>query len=273
MHPVLFNIFGLTVYTYGFFLSLAFLVGFISSTLEAKRRDLSVETAIDLTFWILLSAVIMSRLIYVLVNVGEYIHNPIRILMFWEGGLIWYGAFLGAISAAGIYSRVKGLDGWVWADVAIPFVALGQAIGRIGCLMAGCCYGKPTDLPWAIVFTESHIAPGGIPIHPTQLYHSISNLMIFAFLFYRRKRATFRGELILSYVFLYSATRSILEVVRGDPRGYWFGDTVSTSQLISLIAVVVGAILYYRIRDKNRIRKTGKVKGGKGAKRAKKGKR
>ena len=132
-------------------------------------------------------------------------------------------------------------------------MALGQAIGRVGCFMAGCCYGMPTALPWGVTFRASEIAPLGVALHPTQLYEMLFNFTIFALLFLRRNRVTFRGEQILSYLFLYGATRSIVEVFRGDPRGFWLWNTVSTSQLIGAAMMAAGIILYFRIREKNRI--------------------
>jgi phosphatidylglycerol:prolipoprotein diacylglycerol transferase len=253
MHPILYSFGPVTVYTYGFFVSMGFLASFALFLFQLKKRQISVDTGIDLAFWVLLSSIVGSRLVYVLVNLNYYLHYPFKVFMLWEGGLVWYGAFIGALVAALIYFRAKKLDGWVWLDIAIPFVALGQGIGRIGCLMAGCCYGKPTNLPWGITFTASEIAPLGVSLHPTQIYDMLFDLTIFAVLFLRRDKVRFRGEQILSYLFLYGATRSIVEVFRGDPRGSLFWGSITTSQLISIIAVIVGIVLYYRIREKNRI--------------------
>jgi phosphatidylglycerol---prolipoprotein diacylglyceryl transferase len=253
MHPILYSFGPVTLYTYGLLVSTGFLTGFILFLLDLKRRSLPTDTGIDLAFWALLSAIVGSRLVYVALNFSYFGRYPLKIFMIWEGGLVWYGAFLGALAALLIYFRVKKLDGWLWADIAIPYVALGQAIGRLGCLMAGCCYGRPTSLPWGITFTASEIAPAGISLHPTQIYEALLNLMIFAVLFFRRNRTTFKGEQILSYLFLYGATRAVVEIFRGDPRGWWLSGTVSTSQLISAVAVVIGIILYFRIREKNRI--------------------
>ncbi len=253
MHPILYSFGPVTLYTYGLLVSLGFLTSFVLFLLDLKRRSLSTDTGIDFAFWVLLSAIVGSRLVYVLLNFSYFGRYPLKIFMLWEGGLVWYGAFLGALATILIYFRIKKLDGWLWADIAIPYVALGQAIGRIGCLMAGCCYGRPTSLPWGITFRISEIAPVGITLHPTQIYEALFNFMIFAVLFFRRNRVTFRGEQILSYLFLYGATRAVVEAFRGDPRGWWLWGTVSTSQLISAVAVVIGIILYVRIREKNRV--------------------
>jgi len=253
MHPILYSFDGITLYTYGLMVSIGFLTAFALFLLDLKRRSMSVDTGIDFAFWVLLSAIAGSRIVYVLLNLPYFAHNPLKILAIWEGGLVWYGAFLGALGAVAIYFKVKKLPGWLWADITIPYVALGQAIGRIGCFMAGCCYGRPCSVPWGVTFTGSEIAPLGIPLHPTQLYEMLLNFMIFFILFYRRNRVTFRGEQILSYLFLYGAARAVVEVFRGDPRGMWLGGAVSTSQLISVVLVAVGIVLYFAIRNKNRI--------------------
>ena len=250
MHPILFSIDGLTLYTYGLFMSVAFLVSFGWGLWEVKRRGLPVETGIDLTFWALISGLLFSRLFYVLVNLPFFVANPLRAFMIWEGGLVWYGAFFGAVAAGALFFRARKLNGWLWADIAAPFFALGQGIGRIGCFMAGCCYGRPTDLCWGVVFTESEIAPLGVPLHPTQLYAVIANILLFAFLFQRRKRSGFYGEQILAYVILYAVIRSILEVFRDDPRGLWLGGAVSTSQLIAAVAVAAAAGLYFYLKNR-----------------------
>jgi phosphatidylglycerol:prolipoprotein diacylglycerol transferase len=264
MHPILYSFDGITIYTYGFFVSMGFLIGFVLFLIDLNKRGISVDAGIDFAFWILLSSIVGSRLVYVAVNAGYYIKYPLKILMIWEGGLVWYGAFLGALGAALVYFRKKKLDGWTWADIAAPYVALGQGIGRIGCLMAGCCYGKPTDLCWGITFTRSELAPNGIPLHPTQVYEMVLDLGIFLVLYLRRNRVAFRGEQILSYVFLYGMARAVVEVFRGDPRGAWLAGSISTSQIISIVAVVVAIILYCLIRKKNRIGP--KDKAGRGGK-------
>lgn len=250
MHPYLFNIGKFTVYTYGLFIAVAFLSGFIFFLFEVNRRGFDIDTGVDIGFWALLSAILGSRLVYVVVNCNYYLKFPLRSLMIWEGGMVWYGALLGGMIATVIYFRVKKLDWWLWADMGAAPLALAQAVGRVGCLMAGCCYGKETTLPWGIVFTESSIAPNGVQLHPTQIYHMLFNFAIFLFLFFRRKSVAFKGELILFYFILYGATRGIVEIFRGDPRGFVFNGFVSTSQLISIVVIAVAVPLYFHLRAK-----------------------
>ena len=259
MHPYLFQIGRFTLYTYGFFVALAFILGFSLFLCQVKRRGLDIDTGVDIGFWALLSAILGSRLVYVAVNYEYYIAHPLRSLMIWEGGLVWYGAFLGGLIATVWYLRSKKLDWWLWADMGAAPLALAQAVGRVGCLMAGCCYGKETTLPWGIVFTKSTIAPNGVMLHPTQIYHMLFNFAIFLFLFFRSKRAAFKGELVFLYVILYGSTRSIVEVFRGDPRGFVFDGMLSTSQLIGLVTVAIAVPLYFYFRAKNA---AGEEKGG-----------
>ncbi len=250
MHPVLFTIKGITVYSYSFFISLGLLLAFLLFLIEVNKRGFDVGMGVNLNFWALISALIGAKLLYLIENLGFIFQNPKVIIIFLKGGLSTTGALLGALLAIVIIFRKRKLDGFLWADMCAPSVALGQAVGKVGCLMAGCCYGIPTDLPWGIVFTKSHIAPSGIPLHPTQIYQIILNLLIFGFLFLRRKRVNFNGELILSYVFLYTVSKSVVGLFRARVPKEIFGFEMSISQIVNLTAVIAAAILYYRIRGK-----------------------
>ena len=250
MHPVLFTIKGITVYSYSFFISLGLLFAFLLFLFEVKRRGFDVGLGVNLNFWALFSALVGAKLLFIIENLRYIFQNPKAVSIFLKGGLSTTGALLGALLAILILFRKKKLDGFLWADMCAPSVALGQAVGKVGCLMAGCCYGLPTDLPWGIVFTKSHIAPIGIPLHPTQIYQLILNLLIFIYLFLRRKRTGFNGELILSYVFLYTTAKSIVGLFRAGVPGEFLGFGISISQIVNLTAVIIAAILYYRIRGK-----------------------
>ena len=144
--------------------------------------------------------------------------------------------------------------GWSTADALAPGVVLGQAIGRLGCFAAGCCWGKPTSLPWAVTFTDVYASravgtPMDTPLHPSQLYESGAAFLIFAFLLWLLPRKRFDGQVTLAYVALYSAVRFGLEFLRGDPeRGSWFGGTLSTSQVIAIVLLLGTAVLLPRLR-------------------------
>jgi phosphatidylglycerol:prolipoprotein diacylglycerol transferase len=144
------------------------------------------------------------------------------------------------------------MPGWKTTDIMAPSLALGQALGRMGCFFAGCCYGKTCDLPWAVTFTRPDtLAPIGIPIHPTQLYSALSNFIIFLFLFSFRKKKKFEGQLFWSYVFLYGVTRSIIEIFRGDFRGELVFNVLSISQATGCVMAILAVIMIVYLRGKH----------------------
>ncbi len=249
MHPNLFSVGGHAVYSYGFFVTVGYLAGVALFLFLAHRDGLSAWTGVDLILWLLPSALIGAKLLSILTNWSDFLGHPSLIASGWS----FQGALLGALIMALILFRKRRLDAWRWLDTAAPVLALTSAVGRIGCLMAGCCWGAPTNLPWGIVFTESKAAPLNIPLHPTQAYYLIASVIIFATLLVRRKTAAFRGELILLFVLMYLTSRSIIDPFRGVLRQPWFLGAVTTYQLTTIAQIVVVAILYYWVRGRNRI--------------------
>jgi len=254
MFPVLFRWSGLTVYAYGFFLATGFVAGAIFAILAARREGISIERIIDLFFYTIFSAIVGSRLLFVLVNFDFYRKNPLHVFRIWEGGLVFYG---GLVLAAGVsigYMRRHRLPIWKMADLFSPSVALGLFFGRVGCFFAGCCYGKATDLPWAVTFTDPNsLARLNTPLHPAQLYDAANGLAIFFFLLWMRRRKAFDGEIFWLFLLLYSVTRFLIEMLRGDPRGFLFGTLLSTSQAVGIfLAIVSFFMLFYLKRRKGR---------------------
>jgi phosphatidylglycerol:prolipoprotein diacylglycerol transferase len=136
-------------------------------------------------------------------------------------------------------------------DIFAPSIAIGHAFGRIGCFLAGCCYGEPCTLPWAVTFTDSRtLAPPGVPLHPTQLYSAIGLLLLFAFLLFLRKKKTFQGELFWTYLLCYSIGRFFLEFLRGDDRGSVLGGLLSTTQAISILLAGISVAMFLYLRGK-----------------------
>jgi len=200
----------------------------------------------------LLAAIIGSKLLLLWAE-PEYRANPLHLLSldFLRSGGVFYGGLIGAVLTGYLLVRRYQLPWWKTADAFAPGIALGQAIGRQGCFAAGCCWGKPTHLPWGVRFSALGHQITGVPIdadiHPTQLYESFAALVIFFFLLRLHKRKRFSGQVILFYAVLYSITRFLIEFVRDDPRGDIAGLTtltgLSTSQLISLIIGIGGLLL------------------------------
>ncbi len=251
MYPVLFHIGKVTLYSYGFMIAVGIVVGLVLARRQAAREGIDPDKIIDIAFYILVAALIGSRLLYVLMDLDQYVAHPLNILKIWQGGLVFYGGLVPAVVVAIWYIRRLGLPLWQITDIYAPSIAIGHAFGRIGCFLAGCCYGQPCALPWAVTFTNPRtLAPPGIPLHPTQLYSALGLLLLFAFLLFLRTKKTFQGELFWTYLLCYSIGRFFLEVLRGDDRGIVLGGLLSTTQAISipLAGISVAMLLYLRSR-------------------------
>jgi len=247
MYPILLKFSYITIHTYGFFVAMGFLAGILLATSEAKRMGIDHEKIMDLCFYIMIAAIAGSRLFYVVINHEIFLSNPLDIFKIWNGGLVFYGGFIVALLTAFIYLKIHKLPVWQTADIAALSLAIGHFLGRLGCFSAGCCFGKECDLPWAVTFTHPEtLAPVGIPLHPTQLYSSISNLIIFFFLWFFRKRTKFDGQLFWMYVLIYGIVRSFIEIFRGDFRGNPVFELLSVSQTIGISMSVIAVIMLMR---------------------------
>lgn len=247
MHPILIQIGGFTLYTYGLFVALGFMAALWFSRKNGQFYAISGQDISDLFFVILISAVIGARLLYVLIDYPTYLAHPLDIFKIWNGGLVFFGGFICAGGACAIAMKIKGLPVWKTADVMAPGIALGHAVGRIGCLFAGCCYGKTCDLFFAIRFTDPRsLAPLNLALHPTQIYMALSNFLLFVFLVWLQKHKKFHGMIFLVYIMIYSAVRSWIETFRGDFRGEFIFEFLSMSQGIGLIVffVALGWFIY-----------------------------
>ncbi len=253
MYPEIFRIGNFPVNTYGVLLAAAFLLALIVAARLGERDGLKRERIYDLGLWMLLASIIGSKLLLLIVE-PAYRADPLQLLSldFLRSGGVFYGGFLGAVAMGYVLARRYQLPWWTTADAFAPGIALGQAIGRQGCFAAGCCWGKPTDLPWGVEFTELGHAVTGVPLgvhlHPTQLYESFAALAIFLFLLWLHRRKRFSGQVILAYGVLYALTRFTIEFFRDDPRGDILGLTtvthLSTSQIISLLVGLFALILF-----------------------------
>ncbi|HKP38073.1 MAG TPA: prolipoprotein diacylglyceryl transferase [Pyrinomonadaceae bacterium] len=256
MYPVLFEIRNFPVNTYGVFLALAFLAAIFVTARLAQRDGLPKDRIYDLCLWLLLSSLVGSKLLMLLTE-SEYRQNPKLLfsLDFLRSGGVFYGGLLGAIIAGYFLMRRWNLPWWKTADACAPGIALGNVLGRQGCFSAGCCWGKPTSLPWGVRFSELGHEITGVPIdaklHPTQLYESFVMLIVFLFLLWLHKRKKFSGQVILAYALIYATVRFLIEFVRDDPRGDIFGLTtltgLSTSQMIGIV-VGIGALVLMILR-------------------------
>jgi phosphatidylglycerol---prolipoprotein diacylglyceryl transferase len=205
---------------------------------------------LDLSLYILASAILGAKLLLVAVEWRRYSAHPADLVEVLRSGGVFYGGLICATSVAIWYMRKHGLPAWRIADMGAPSIALGEAIGRWGCFAAGCCYGRETDSPLGVVFRDQFAhdnvgTPLGVPIHPTQIYLSLNAFLIFLILQWAYRRKTFDGEVFWLYVLLYAITRGILEIWRGDlVRGFVIPGVLSTSQFIGLLgAALAGGML------------------------------
>ena len=240
----------LTLHTYGVLLALAFLTGLWVVSREAKRAGLDATVITDMAVYVLIGGLIGAKVLLLVVEWSYYSKHLGEIWTLLQSGGVFYGGLLGAFPVAWWFARRHRLDGWKTADVLAPGVAIGQAIGRLGCFAAGCCYGRPANVPWAVTFHDVYATrqvgtPLDTPLHPTQLYESLATLAIFIFLKWLAGRKRFDGQVTLAYIFLYAVARFVIEFYRGDAaRGMVLGGWMSTSQFIAILMVLAVLFLY-----------------------------
>ena len=243
-----------TIYTYGVLLAAAYLVGLKLAMVRAKARGLDQTRVLDLGIYIIISALVGAKLLLLVTDFSAYTSNPRELLSLARAGGVFYGGLIVAVGVALWYIRRIGLPLWTTCDVFAPGIALGHVIGRLGCLFAGCCFGKPTDVPWAITFTDPFAnanvgTPLNVPLHPTQLYEAGAEALILLILLATESRGRrFPGRTFWLYMLLYAISRFIIEFFRGDERGAV--GMFSTSQFISiLLAPLAVAMLVYLSRQ------------------------
>lgn len=249
MYPVVFHLGPLTIYTYGVLVASGLILGMGLAVKEARRQDLDPQVVLDLGFYVALAGILGSRVFYVLQDPSYYQSHLLDIFKLWEGGLVFHGGLLCALPVGWFFLKRKKLSFWPIFDLFAPSLAIGQALGRIGCFCAGCCYGAPTSLPWAVTFSDPRtLAHPGVPLHPVQLYDSFGLFIIFGVLMAVRRHTRFAGELACLYLILHGALRFVVEYFRGDPRSMLWHDTISLPQMISLLLLIGGLLSLFLLR-------------------------
>ncbi|HUU80918.1 MAG TPA: prolipoprotein diacylglyceryl transferase [Acidobacteriota bacterium] len=253
MYPDLFSIGPLTIHTYGVFVAIGLFVGLMITVKIGRAEGIASQQIMDMGFMMILSAVIASRLLYVLMNASYYSSRPLDIFKIWQGGLVFSGGIIGALLVMVWYWRRHNLSLWKTADLWAPAAAIGQGIGRIGCFMAGCCYGTPTDLKWGVVFTHPNsLAPLNVPLHPTQIYSSLTGFTIFLILMILHWKKKFEGQVFLWFLILHSVARLILEHFRGDDRGTIFATNLSVTQLVTTLILIASVVTLTVLKSKGK---------------------
>ncbi len=251
MYPILYKIGPINLYTYGFFLALGFLIAILVAAREAKRLGLPEGRFFDLCFYILLAAIVGSRLFFVIVDPGPFLRNPLKIFAIWEGGLVFHGGLIAALATVVFLLRRYKMPWRPTFDALAVGMPLGVTFGRIGCFMAGCCFGSPSNLPWSVRFTNPEsLCPIQEPLHPAQLYEALLSLMVFGVVFWLRKRKRFDGQILLTYFLLAGLVRFTVEFFRAstlaDPRGPEIIFHMPATQVFALgIAIISGAFLWW----------------------------
>ncbi len=267
MHPVFFQMGGIVGYSYGLMIGIGALLAIFVSEWRAKRRGLDGELVFSAAVWGLLAGLLGAKLTFIISNIKLLFTNPSYVLG--TNGFTVYGGVVLGIIVGGLIVKRKKVDVPVYLDLVIPQIALAQGFGRIGCFLAGCCYGKPTDSHFGVVFPVEAIAPSGIPLIPTQLISAAGDFLIFAILLLLSNFATDylkvrKGEeelldkdavtkklrlfqpLSMSgmYLILYGIGRFAIEFLRSDPRRTALG--LTSNQYVSIVFVIAGlALIFY----------------------------
>jgi phosphatidylglycerol:prolipoprotein diacylglycerol transferase len=239
-------------------MAIAFIAGLWTASRRGLRDGIPAEKILDIGPWLIVGTIIGARALHVATYwQEEFAGKPIlEIFAVWNGGLVFYGGLIGATLAGYIYARMKHIPIWKLADVLAPSIALGYVFGRIGCLLNGCCYGRACDLRWAISYPVGNLngAPT-FPVHPTQIYDSLLNLLLYLGLAWLYRRKKFDGEVFAAYLLCYAVTRSIVESFRGDyTQLHYHGPLhLTPAQLVSIGIFAAGAALFaiqYRLQPR-----------------------
>lgn len=254
MHPFLFQIGPVYLPSYGFFAALALIVAMLAVRRWARIEGRDPQQTMDVIFWSVVIGLVGARLLEAAINWERYFNTPggLRLLVYSTG--VFVGGLVAAVAFCAYRFGRIGLPILQGLDILAPVAAIAEAVGRWGCFFSGCCWGTPTDLPWAVTFPELaqqlHRGLPGVPLHPTQLYLSLNGFVLLGIVVYVYAHKRFHGQVITTFVACYSFTRFFLEYFRGDAeRGFVFGGRLSTSQLATL-GLFVAAVAAYVYLDR-----------------------
>ena len=258
MKPVLFEIGSLSVNSYGFLIMLGAFAGIAFVYFQTRKKyGVTIDTANELLISLLLAAIVGGKLFFYFEKPSYFIENPDKLFENFGNGFVFYGSFLFAVPTMIIFFRKKKLPLMPMLDIMALTTCIVHVFGRMGCFLAGCCYGKPTNGIIGVTFTEeaSKAEPLHTALHPTQLYSATMIIIIFIILWRVYKYKTFHGQIILLYTMLYAIGRSIIEIFRGDiARGFIIEDIISHSQFIAMLVFLVSLLLYLRLRKNPKLR-------------------
>ncbi|MFH1613360.1 MAG: prolipoprotein diacylglyceryl transferase [bacterium] len=235
MYPILFRLGSFSIYSYGLMVAIGCLLGTFLAAKMAEKENIKKDLIFDFSFYALLSGIIGARIFYIIENFEYYLKNPLDIIKIYQGGLAFYGGLISAIFVTFLFFKKKKLPFLKTSDILIPFLVIGHSIGRIGCFLNGCCYGKETNSCFGIKFDGCH------SVHPTQIYESIILLIIFFILLNFKKIKKFDGQVFFLYMILYSISRFFIELLRVNEKIMF---NLSSAQIVSIILVIIGICLW-----------------------------
>lgn len=254
MRPFLFSIGSIQIPSFFFFIMVAALASTFYAVWVGKRNGLNPTVILDMGIIGMLSGVIGSRVFHILVEApGYYWEKPLRVFEFWRGGFVSWGGFFAIGISLWVYFRRKKIPILPYLDVLAVAGPIIKFCIRVACLLVGCCYGKPTDLPWAITFTNplstAYYYYPDTPLHPSQVYSMIHAALLFVLINWVYRRRSFPGQTIAVMVMGWSLPRALIEFFRGDiDRGVYWGGTVSTGQIVGALTFLFGIVLYWQFK-------------------------
>lgn len=239
MHNDILTIGNFTIHGYGLMIGIGFILAVLVGQYRAKKLDLNPDDIFNIGVIVIIFGFMGGKLLHVITNFRDFLEAPLSVLG--SEGFVVYGGLLTGVLSAAIYCRIKKLDFPAHADLVLPSVALAQGFGRIGCFLAGCCYGKETDTIFGVTFPEESLAPAGISLIPTQLMSAAGDFLLAGVLIWFSRRAK-KGNTGALYFILYGVGRFIVECFRNDDRGTV--GILSTSQFISIFFVLAGVVIF-----------------------------
>lgn len=259
MRPELFSIGGLVVRGYGLMIGIGFAAALLVGCYRAKKKQMSDEAVIDIAIIASICGFLGAKLLYIIVSFSDFLKDPLAVLG--SSGFVVYGGIIAGVFTGWLYTRIKKLSFMEYFDLIMPEIAIAQGFGRIGCFLAGCCYGRETDSVFGVIFPPESMAPSGVKLIPTQLISAVGDLAIAAVLIvladkvFKGAKSSLKyghvaGDIGCTYMFLYGIGRFAIEFLRNDYRGDI--GFLSTSQFISILVVAGGAAIMVLNRRKLR---------------------
>lgn len=249
MYNDLFSIGGIEIKGYGLMIGIGMIAAVYLAEQRAKKRNMNHDVIFSIFFVVVIFGFISAKLLYYITIFDQIIANP-SLLLDIGSGYVVYGGIIGGALAGYVYCKKQKLDFLQYADIAMPSVFLAQGFGRIGCFLAGCCYGAETSSFLSITFHNSALAPNGVALIPTQIYSSLFDFAACALLIYLSSKQLKKGQVTCLYLIIYSIGRFIIEFFRGDLERGYVGQ-LSTSQFISIFVLIAGIAMYIYLRKKD----------------------